>query len=767
MNRKEIEKPKAPTKFVGLHAHTMFSTYDGLGYPDEHFKYCIENGLNAHAITEHGHMNSYAHAALWIENWNKSNTTFKFIPGVEAYFHPDLEQWARDKEIADQAKLDKKLERKLKDKLQKQSEIVTVVDSDDEIVDIEMSNSLTIENEDETRAVKHYNPVNRRHHLVMLPKNQDGLRSIFKAVSYGYLHGFYRFPRIDSRVLREAAKDGNIIVSHACLGGLGAFNVFQVLQDVAFDDLNQSLLDDPVLMDRCVTAIGNCYDLMTQCVGEENYYLELQFNKLPAQNLVNRAMLEFARRSGVQDKLIVTADSHYPRPELWRERELYKRLGYLNYNAYSPDSIPKSKDDIKCELYPKNAQQVWDEYLIQKENTSFYDDDIVKQAIERTHDIAHHVIGEVSPDRSPKFPNLTPSDLTPFKHLVQLCKEGLKNRGLSDNLEYIERLKEELLVIKQMKNAEYFITYKKIIELARQVALVGPGRGSGCGSLVNYVLYITDLDPIKWDLPFARFLSVYRKGAPDIDSDVSDRDKVLDELRKFFGVDNVVPISNYNTFSLRVLVKDLSKFYGIPFDEVNAATRNVEQDIRKATTKHGDDKNLFVLKYDDAIGYICAVNKHEVCDGCSSKCINPASPTFKSFIDAHPEIGESIRVLFKQNRSLGRHAGGVLICDDLPSKMPLITSKGEPQSPWVEGVNHKHLEKVGNYIKNDILGLETLRLIERTIQLKLQKERRKRGWFVFELDDGTIIKKFGDELVSTQRGYIPARDVRNEDIINT
>lgn len=218
----------------------------------------------------------------------------------------------------------------------------------------------------------------------------------------------------------------------------------------------------------------------------------------------------------------------------------------------------------------------------------------------------------------------------------------------------------------------------------------------------------------------------HNSGAPDIDTDLADRDKVLDQLRNFFGFENVVPISNYNTFKLKTLVKDIGKFYGVPFEETNAATRTVEDEVRRATMKHGDDKNLFVLKYEDAMGYHCAdENKRKeshVCSGCTPNCTKPVSPSFRSFIDTYPQVGESIKILFKQNRSLGRHAGGVLVCDDLPNKMPLITSGGEPQSPWVEGVNFKHLEYIGNFIKYDLLGLETLRLIERTIDLIIKKQ---------------------------------------------
>jgi DNA polymerase III alpha subunit len=197
----------------------------------------------------------------------------------------------------------------------------------------------------------------------------------------------------------------------------------------------------------------------------------------------------------------------------------------------------------------------------------------------------------------------------------------------------------------------------------------------------------------------SNWMLTHNSGAPDIDVDVSDRDKVLTVLREEFGYNNVVPISNYNAFKVKTLIKDLSKFHGISFDEANVATRTVDAEVRKATQKHGDDKNLFVLTFEDSMKY---------------------SPSFKTFVDAHPEIVESITVLFKEQRSLGRHAGGVVIMDDAPTMLPLITSGGEPQTPWVEGVGGKFLEPLG-VIKYDLLGLETMRLIERTIELILQK----------------------------------------------
>lgn len=276
-------------------------------------------------------------------------------------------------------------------------------------------------------------------------------------------------------------------------------------------------------------------------------------------------------------------------------------------------------------------------------------------------------------------------------------------------------------------------------------------HNSGGGSLINYVLQITELDPIRWGLPFSRFMSVYRVGLPDIDTDFSDRDKVLEELRAFFGFTNVIPISNYNVLKVKSLVRDLSKFYSIPLEEVNAALKTVEQDVRSATLKEGDDKNLFVLTFDEAMIY---------------------SKPFATFMEQHPEVASSMKVLFKENRSLSRHAGGVLICDHLADEMPLIVSGGEPQTPWVEGVATKQLEKIGNFIKFDLLGLETLRLFEETIKYILQRRASIQfdtGEWAFPVSDDAIEKlNVGDSYDNKKITFIQHKctNVSFEDIKN-
>ena len=225
---------KIPKRFVGLHAHTGASTYDGLGPPSDHFKWCLENGMDAHAITEHGHMNSFAAALLFNEKWKKEGKKFKFIPGVEAYVHPNLDDWRRDKLAADEAKKSakeaKKLDKKLRDGII--NDINRVVDGNDETISVETSNSLTVENEEETKSGKAFNPVNRRHHLVVLPKTSSALLKIFKLVSSGYLEGFYRFPRIDLKMIKEAAKDRDVLLSTACLGGILSYATLSQLRYV-------------------------------------------------------------------------------------------------------------------------------------------------------------------------------------------------------------------------------------------------------------------------------------------------------------------------------------------------------------------------------------------------------------------------------------------------------------------------------------------------------------------------------------------------------
>ena len=697
---------RTPKHFVGLHAHDGFSTFDGLDYPQDHIDFVRENGMNALAITNHGHMNSFAHAYLHVQKLNAQGANFKFIPGCEMYVHPDLQTWQLQYDLAKATKKGQEVE------VQRIKSLLINLDTPlsasvaEEMVEVnEEDAGLTVENEEETKSGKFYDPIKRRHHLVVLPTSSVGLERLFHLVSRGYKEGFYRFPRVDYRMLREAAEGGHIIVSSACLGGPLSYEVFRHFQDKGFDELVPELLDDPETMAKVMASVGNGYKDLVSAVGPDGVFLELQFNKLNAQHLVNRALIEYAKQNGLEDKLIVTCDSHYSRPGHWKERELYKKLGWLGHKDFDPSQLPQSIDDLKCELYPKNASQVWDSYKHTGSQYDWYDDDLVCDAIERTHWIAYDRIEDIHPNTDMKLPSYTiPKGKTADQALIDACKKGLTQRGLHTKKEYVTQLKYELRVIFEKKFSEYFLTTKAIIDLAKKHMFVGPGRGSGAGSLVNYVLGITDVDPLKYGLLFSRFMDPNRSDYPDIDTDIGDRDKLLHLMRDKFGVDNIVPISNYNRFQLKSLVKDISRFYGLDFGYVNKHLAPLEKDVKQGLRSDGIETHGPVQPtLEWAMAY---------------------SPSFQQLITEHPEIAEPIGVLFKQNKALGRHAGGVIVSENIDKRMPLILARGELQTPWVEGASFKHLEHFG-WVKFDLLGLETLRIIERTIELIL---KRKKGY---------------------------------------
>jgi len=244
-------------------------------------------------------------------------------------------------------------------------------------------------------------------------------------------------------------------------------------------------------------------------------------------------------------------------------------------------------------------------------------------------------------------------------------------------------------------------------------------HNSAGGSLLAYVLNITQLDPIRYGLLFERFLTRFKKGFPDIDSDFSDREKAVQLIAEHFGEENVIPISNFNQLQMRSLVKDLCRLNGVPFEEVNKYTRKIESEaLGEAKKKPGFDRQLWTLTFDEAA---------------------EKSKTFQELMVEFPDLENNIKVLFKQMRNVSRHAGGVIITETPNKHMPLIKSGGVLQTPWQEGLNFRHLEGFG-LLKFDILGLGTLRIFENTIRRILKKQgtkyptfRNVQDWFYTNL----------------------------------
>ncbi len=646
--------------FVGLHAHSVAgSPFDALGYPPEHMDFAYENGMDALALTDHGNMNGLAWQVLHAKKMKKAGKEFKPIFGCEAYFIPSVAKWKEEYE-------------EIKNAAKKKS-------------DYEADNSGTTVEDEGASKKKIKSVLNRRRHLILLAMNQTGLQNIFKMISRSYSgDNFYRYPRVDYALLKK--HNEGVIAASACLGGVYAGNYWE----------NRDIGPDAIL-----GAMRQTTQKMQDIFGDR-WYGELQWNNVPEQHELNRYIIQMHQEFGID--LISTADSHYYNADVWKDRELYKRLGWLGKGRpdYLSNELPVSVEEVGYELYPKNGDQMFESYKkYSKECGAEYDDKLVLESIKRTHQIAHERIETFLPDNTVRLPDfVVPEGSTAGQTLAALCVEGLRSLGLANEQEYVDRLKHEVNVIEDRGFSKYFLTMKAIADVAVTRQLVGAGRGSAAGSLVAYVLNITQVDPIKYGLQFERFLTKGGSGYPDIDYDVSDPMTLKEELIDEWGDDSVVPITNWNTLQLRSLIKDISKFYGIEFTEVNNVTsKMVYEATPLAKKKHGITAGVYAPTFEELMEF---------------------SESLQKFLAKYPHIKTHIEKLYGQTRSASRHAGGVVVGENLDKWMPLINSGGVRQTPWSEGQNVRHLEPMG-FIKFDILGLASLRMLEGAIERILRR----------------------------------------------
>jgi len=655
------ERTQSSIPFVGLHAHSgTGSPFDGLGYPGEHMDFAYQNGNDALALTDHGNMNGFAYQVQHAQKMMKEGKDFKPIFGVEAYFLPSIEEWRQELE---KAKEDKKAKKSIDNS----------------------ASGTTIEDEGNKREVK--NLLNRRRHLILLAQNQTGLNNIFSLVSKSYREeNFYRFPRIDYAMLKE--HNEGVIAASACLGGVYAGNFWE----------NKEEGEDAIL-----SAMRETTKNMVDIFGDR-WYGELQWNNVPEQHELNRLIVKVCGEFGV--KLISTADSHYPNRTAWKDRELYKRLGWLSKGMpkwATNTELPQGVEEIGYELFPKNGDQMWEAYKEYSQKAGVeYNDNLIRESIERTHQIAHERIERFMPDNTVRLPNfVVPAGQTPDRALVAACVDGLRGLGLTNKPEYVERLKEEMNVISERGFSKYFLTMKSIADKATEVQLTGAGRGSAAGSLVAYALGITQVDPIKYNLLFSRFMTKDSKDYPDIDYDVSSPMELKEMLIEEWGGNTVVPISNFNKLQLRSLIKDIAKFYEVPFVEANSVTSKMMAEATPiAKKKHGIKAGVYTPTFEEVMEF---------------------SDSLKAFLRKYPKIKTHVEALVGEVRSVSRHAGGVVIGEELDKYMPLINSGGVTQTPWSEGQHVRQLEPMG-FIKFDILGLSTLKMIEGAVYHILKKQ---------------------------------------------
>jgi len=656
VNRKE---PSIP--FVGLHAHSVAgSIFDAIGYPPEHMDFAYENGAEALALTDHGNMNGFSHQLLHLKKMKTQGKKFKAIYGVEAYFIPSIKEW---REEYDRIKADAKGARKLNNDM----------------------SGTTIEDEEESKkAIRSL--LNHRRHMVLIAQNQTGLSNIFKLISESYKQeNFYRYPRVDYEML-EKYSDG-VIASSACLGGIYAGDYWSNLEDGEEAILN---------------AMRSTTENMVRIFGDR-WYGELQWNNIPQQHELNKYIIQMKNEYDIT--LISTADSHYPNPTAWKDRELYKRLGWLGSAkrpGYLSNELPIDTDAIGYELYPKNGDQMWESYKKYSESCGVeYDDDLILNSLTETHYIAFSRVDDFQPDTSIKLPDfVVPEGATAEEALQKLAIDSLRTKKLHEDPEYTERLKMELAIIEDRGFSKYFLTMKAIVDKANEVQVTGPGRGSAAGSLVAYVLDITQVDPIRWGLLFERFLRRDATDYPDIDFDVSEPMELKERLAEDWGENTVVPISNWNTLQLRSLLKDIGKFYDIPFIEVNKVTSvMVREATPDAKRKHDIKAGVYNPTWEEVMEF---------------------SPSLRGFLIKYPNVKTHVEALVGQVRSCSRHAGGILVAENLDERMPLINSGGVRQAPWAEGQHVRHLEPLG-FIKFDLLGLSTLRMIDGCVRHVLRR----------------------------------------------
>jgi DNA polymerase-3 subunit alpha len=670
---------KSKIPFVGLHAHSVAgSLFDAMGYPQEHMDFAYDNGMQALALTDHGNMNGIPHQVLHAKKMRAAGKDFKPIFGIEAYFIPSFDEWHAEYAAA---KEDKKRRKALSK---------------------DAASGATVEDEESSKNASR-NILNRRRHLVLLAQNQTGLRNLFSLVSDSYSSGnYYRYPRVDYKLLKKYSE--GIIASSACLGGVYAGDYWEYREEGN---------------DRVLEAMRETTRRMIDIFGDR-WYGELQWNNVPEQHILNKNIIKMKEEFGI--KLISTADSHYPTPDAWKDRELYKRLGWLGKSRpeWLGSELPIDVDEIGYELYPKNGDQMWTSY--QKyalECGEEYDDDLVLDSIVETHRVAFERIEDFMPPSEVVLPDFViPPGETADSALATLCFSGLRSKGIHTDEEYVDRLKTELDVIEDRGFSKYFLTMNEISRKADELMLAGPGRGSAAGSLVAYALGITQVDPIKYGLQFSRFLRADATDYPDIDYDVADSMELKEVLIRDWGADRVAPISNWNTLQLKSLVKDISKFYGIEFREVNEVTSvMILEATGPAKLKHGIKSGVYSPTFEEVMEF---------------------STSLQKFLAKYPHVRTHVEALYGQVRSCSRHAGGIVVGEELDKRMPLINSGGVRQTPWSEGQNVRHLEPLG-FIKFDVLGLSTLKMIDGAIRHILHRHHG--------IEDPTFadVKKYYDQ----------------------
>ncbi len=482
----------------------------------------------------------------------------------------------------------------------------------------------------------------RYYHLVLLAENNKGYSNLMKIVSKGFVEGFYYKPRVDMELLREYHE--GIIALSACLAG----EVSRYLTRGMYEDAKAAAL--------------RYQDIF----GKGNFFLELQDHGISEQQEVNRQLLRMHQETGIE--LVATNDVHYTTAE---DAEPHDILLCLQTGKKLAD-----EDRMRYEggqYYVKSPEEM--------ERLFPY----ALEALENTHKIAErcHVEIEFGVTKLPKYD--VPEGYTSWEYLNKLCFDGLSERYHPVTQELKDRLEYELSTIKNMGYVDYFLIVWDFIKYARDNdIMVGPGRGSAAGSLVAYTLGITQLDPIRYDLLFERFLNPERVSMPDIDVDFcfERRQEVIDYVVRKYGKDRVVQIVTFGTLAARGVIRDVGRVLDMPYAQVDVIAKMIPQEL-----------NITIDKALDM------------------------NPELKKAYEEQEEIHYLIDMAKRLEglpRHTSMHAAGVVISQkDVDEYVPL--SKAQDGSITTQ-FTMTTLEELG-LLKMDFLGLRTLTVIQDAVGL--------------------------------------------------
>lgn len=509
---------------------------------------------------------------------------------------------------------------------------------------------------------------NRYNHLILLAKDNNGYKNLAKLVSLGFTDGFYYKPRIDKEVL-EKYHEG-LICSSACLAG-------EVASEIVKGDMEAAKKSA----------------LWFKSIFGEDYYLEIQNNGIKEQVLVNQKLIQLSRELDIP--LLATNDSHYLKKEDAYNHEVL--LCIQTGKRMSDEDRMRFETD---ELYIKSPEEMMDYFKA------------VPDAIENTVKVAEkcNVEFEFGHTILPNY-DVPEEFATHYDYLKKLTDDGIRNRyGENPSKDIIERKEYELGVIKKMGYVDYFLIVWDYVHYAKSNGIpVGPGRGSGAGSIVAYAIEITDIDPIKYGLIFERFLNPERISMPDfdIDFDYEKRQDVIDYVARKYGHDHVSQIITFGTMAAKMVIRDVARVLDYPYAEADKLAKMIPNEIHITISKAME------------------INKE-----------------LKDLYDTNPEVKKLLDIamaLEGMPRQASTHACGIIIArEPVVNYVPLYARDGVISTQYIMTT----LEELG-LLKMDFLGLRTLTVIRDAKEL-IKKNRGIDVEFDKDMADPKVYKLWQD-----------------------